>query len=113
LLPQQRQQLAVDALAGQSVSVLAQEHHVSRKFVYQQLHQAHDALAQALTSAPADQDTVLFTLPVTKDWLRQFVLGLVLICHSSLRGVTEVLADLLDYPLSLGTVPSTRRFLGV
>jgi hypothetical protein len=104
LLPHQRQQLAVDALAGQSVSVLAQEHHVSRKFVYQQLHQAHDALDQAFTPAPADQDAVLFALPVTKNWLRQFVLGLVLICHSSLRGVTEVLADVLDYPLSLGTV---------
>jgi hypothetical protein len=32
------------------------------------------------------------------------VLGLVLICHSSLRGVTELLADLFDYPLSLGSV---------
>jgi hypothetical protein len=104
LVPQQRQQLALDALAGHSVSVLAQEHHVSRKFVYQQLHQAHDALAQAFAPAPADQDAVLFTLPVTKDWLQQLVLGLVLIGHSSLRGVTEVLADLFDYPLSLGTV---------
>jgi hypothetical protein len=104
LLPPQRQQLALDALAGQSVSVLAQEHHVSRKFVYQQLHQAHDALDQAFTPAPADQDAVLFTLPVTKHWLRQFVLGVVLIGHSSLRGVTELLADLFDYSLSLGTV---------
>src|SRR5262245_9523725 len=104
LLPHQRQQLAVDALAGQSIRVLAQEHHVSRKFVYQQLHRAHDALDQAFTPASADQDAVLFTLPVTKNWLRQFVLGVVLIGHSSLRGVTELLADLFDYPLSLGTV---------
>src|SRR5215472_14597393 len=104
LLPAQREQLALNALAGHSVSALAQEHQVSRKFVYQQLHQAQDALDQVFAPAPADQDVVLFTLPITKDWLRQFVLGLLLICHSSLRGVTELLADLFAYPLSLGTV---------
>jgi hypothetical protein len=104
LLPPQRQQLALEALTGHSVSVLAQEHQVSRKFVYQQRQQAQDALDQAFAPAPADPDAVLFTLPVTKDWLRQFVLGLLLIGHSSLRGVTELLADLFDYPLSLGSV---------
>jgi hypothetical protein len=46
---------------------------------------------------------VLFYLPVTKAWVRQFVLALVLICHSSLRGVTELLRDLVDYHLSVGT----------
>ena len=104
LLPAQREQLALNALAGHSVSALAQEHQVSRKFVYQQLHQAQDALDQVFAPAPADQDAVLFTLPITKDWLRQFVLGLLLICHSSLRGVTELLTDLFAYPLSLGSV---------
>jgi hypothetical protein len=104
LSPPQRQQLALDALAGHPVSALAEEHQVSRKFVYQQLHQAHDALNQVFSPAATDQDTVLFSLPVTKDWLEQFVLGLVLIGHSSLRGVTEVLTDLFDYPLSLGSV---------
>lgn len=107
LLPQQRQLLALDALAGHAVSALAQQHQVSRKFVYQQVRHAHDALDQAFAPAPADLDTVLFSLPVTKDWLRQLVLGLVLICHSSLRGVTELLADLFDYPLSLGSVHNT------
>src|SRR5207247_5178055 len=43
-------------------------------------------------------------LPVTNSWLRQLVLGLTLICHSSLRGVTELLADLFDHSLSLGSV---------
>jgi hypothetical protein len=106
LLPHQRQQLALDVLAGHSVSALAQEHQVSRKFVYQQLHQAHQALDQAFVpaDADADADAVLFTLPITKHWLRQLVLGLLLICHCSLRGVTELLADLFDYPLSLGSV---------
>ena len=50
-------------------------------------------------------DDVLFYLPVTKAWLRQLVLGLVFICHSSTRGVVELLRlDLFDYRISLGTV---------
>src|SRR4029077_18609536 len=47
---------------------------------------------------------VLFHLPVTKAWLRQLVLGLVLICHSSCRGVLELLRDLFDTSLSLATI---------
>ncbi len=104
LPPSARQQLALDALAGQPVSALAAQQQVSRKFVYQQLHHAHGALERAFAPAPADAADVLFRLPVTKAWLRQLVLGLTLICHSSLRGVTELLADLFDYPLSLGGV---------
>jgi hypothetical protein len=91
------------------VADLAQEHHVSRKFVYRQLHRAHDALDQAFTPPAADPDQLLFWLPVTKPWLQQFVLGLVLVCHSPLRGVTELLTDLFDYPLALGTVHNIVR----
>src|SRR5438132_4638573 len=99
-----RLQLALAALAGQSITDLADQHQVSRKFVYQQLQQAHDALDHAFRPPPADPPQFLFWLPVTKPSLRQLVLGLTLVCHSSLRGVTELLADLLDYPVSLGTV---------
>lgn len=104
LPPTTRQQLVLDALAGQSISQLAQQHHVSRKFIYQQLRQAQHALDQAFQSPANKQAQPLFWLPVTKLWLRQLVLGLTLICHSSLRGVCELLRDLFDYPLALGTV---------
>ncbi len=103
LTPLQRQQLAREALAGQSISGLAHQHQVSRKFVYQQRARADQALSDAFTAQPADEQ-VLFYLPVTKAWLRQLVLGLVLIGHSPLRGVVELLRDLFDYPISLGTV---------
>jgi hypothetical protein len=99
-----RQQLVLDALAGQSITQLAQQHHVSRKFIYQQLRQAQHALEQAFQSSADKQRQPLFWLPVTKPWLRQLVLGLTLICHSSFRGVCELLRDLFDYPLALGTV---------
>ena len=104
LTPAQRQQLALDALAGtHTVTDLARQALVSRKFVYQQAARAEQALADAFDPTPDDPE-VLFYLPVTRAWLRQFVLALVLICHSPLRGVVELLRDLFDYPLSLGTV---------
>jgi hypothetical protein len=104
LLPQERRDLAVQVLAGaQPVSDLAREHGVSRKFLYQQARTAQDALTQAFDPDPNDDD-VLFYLPVTKAWLRQLVLGLVFICHSSTRGVVELLRDLFDYRISLGNV---------
>jgi hypothetical protein len=104
LAPAQRQRLAVDALAGtQPITRLAQDHDVSRKFVYQQAAKAQQALDQAFAPVRDDQ-RVLFYLPVTKALLRQIVLGLVLICHSSFRGVVAFLRDLFDYPLSVGTV---------
>jgi hypothetical protein len=104
LLPPQRQDLAVQVLAGaETVSELARQHEVSRKFLYQQAHTAERALSQAFAPTPKP-DEVLFYLPVTKAWLRQLILALVLICHSSARGVVELLRDVFDHPISLGTV---------
>ena len=47
---------------------------------------------------------MLFHFPMTKSWLYQLILGLVLICHSSYRGVVELFRDLFDTPISIGTV---------
>jgi len=82
---------------------LARQHQVSRKFLYQQADTATQALTRAFDRVPKDDD-VLFTLPVTKAWLRQLVLALVLIGHSSYRGVVELLRDLFDWEIALGTV---------
>jgi hypothetical protein len=99
-----RQQLALDALAGVPISHLAKDQLVSRKFVYRQLHQAQGAIENAFAPPPTDPPQLLYWLPVTKPWLHQLVLGLTLICHSSVRGVCELLQDLFDHPLSVGTV---------
>ena len=103
LSPDARQQIALAALSGQSISRLASDHEVSRKFVYQQIDRAHEGIDHAFAPSTPPND-VLFHLPVTKLWLRQLVLGLVLTCHSSLRGVCELLADVFDTSLSLGSV---------
>ena len=104
LPPRARQALAVAALAGKTpVSRLAASIGVSRKFVYQQSEKANNALDQAFANDRSDEE-VLFYLPVTKAWLRKVVLGLVLICHSSFRGVQEFMRDLLDFDISIGSV---------
>src|SRR5665811_1930002 len=99
-----RKLLAIEALAGNDpISRIAVRENVSRKFLYRQKQKAETALDQAF---PPDNEAsdVLFYLPVTKAWLIQLVLGLVFICHSSYRGVIQLLADLFDTPISLGTV---------
>lgn len=104
LSPSQRQGLALQVLSrSRSVSELAGEHDVSRKFLYHQADKAHKALEEAF-DPPRDEAEVLFWLPVTRAWLRQFVLGLILICHASFRGVAELIRDLLDTSISVGTV---------
>ncbi|MGK7874435.1 MAG: hypothetical protein AB4426_14350 [Xenococcaceae cyanobacterium] len=110
LSPDRRKNLAINVLArSEPVSHLAAKHQVSRKFLYQQGQKAHKALDEAFTSSPEDQE-VLFYLPVTQAWLFQLILALILICHCSYRGVVELLRDLFDYPISLGTIHNRLRF---
>jgi len=103
--PIEKKNLSLQALARtKPLSYLAQNYGVSRKFLYQQAAKASDALDDVFMPS-ADDQKVLFYLPVTKNRIRQFVLALILICHSSFRGVIEILEDVFDYHnLSLGTI---------
>ena len=106
----QRQQVAAAALAGaRPVTHLAADYRVSRKFIYQQADKAEQALTAAFApDLPAD-DRVLFRLPVTARWLRRLILALLLVCHSSYRGVHELLRDLFHCPRSLGYLHGVAR----
>ncbi len=104
LSPIVRQDIGIQVLShSQPISHLAAAHQVSRKFIYQQGDKAQRSLDDSFKPTPTD-DEVLFNLPVTKNWLYQLILGLVLICHSSYRGVVEPFRDLFDTPVSIGTV---------
>ena len=99
-----RQDIGIQVLSrSQPISHIAATHQVSRKFVYQQGDKAQQALDESFAPSQGDDD-VLFHLPVTKNWLYQLILGLVLICHSSYRGVVELFRDLFDVSISVGTV---------
>jgi hypothetical protein len=110
LAPPDRQDLAVQALGGTcTITALAAQAGVSRKFVYQQVDVAQQALAEAFAAPAADDAAVLFQLPVTKQWLRQNVLSLVLNCRSSYRGVIHHFHDCLGWPIALGTIHNIVR----
>lgn len=102
LSPDIRQKLAIEVLSkSKSITHLATEHQVSRKFLHQQGNKAKKALTECFETTTPDHE-VLFYLPITKSWLTQLMLGLILICHSSYRGVVELLRDLFDLPISVG-----------
>ena len=102
--PETRKHFAIHALAGsEPVSHAAKREGVSRQFIYRQKHKAEAALDQAFSPAGEASD-VLFHIAVTEAWLNQLVISLVLVCHSSFRGVVRLLEDLFDTPISVGTV---------
>ena len=99
-----RQQIAVSALASkESIADLSRQHKTSRKFVYTQKGKASSALDKAFSENKKDSD-VLFYIPVTKEWLQQVVLSLILICHSSYGGVVEFFRDIFDQNICKGTI---------
>ncbi len=96
LRPEVRQALATQVLAGaQPVSDLARKNGVSRKFLCHQTYTTQDALTRAFTLEPKTEK-VRFYLPVTKAWLRQLVLALVMIGHVPYQAVIELLRDVFD-----------------
>jgi len=99
----QRQQLAEQALSGATtISDLAKDNKTSRKFIHEQKNKAKAAIHQAFSDdEPSD---ALFYIPVTKAWLVQVVLSLVLVCHAPFRGVIIFFRDIFDHKISLGTI---------
>ena len=104
LQPLQRQEIAVKVLAKQEpITQIANQEQVSRKFIYQQKEIAIEALNMAFDKPEKDNE-VLYYLPITQKWISQLILALILICHCSYRGVVELLRDLFNYSLSIGTI---------
>jgi hypothetical protein len=75
-------------------------------FSKSQADKGEQALSHAFSPPPPTEQKVLFYLPVTKAWLQQVVLGLVLLCHSSFRGMVKLFRDVLDCPVALGSIHS-------
>ena len=109
LEPGERKRLSVEVLARATpVSQLASDNGVSRKFLYQQAARADEALDETFMPSSEGKD-VLYQLPITKSWIQQFVMSLVLLGHTSYRGVVEILQTMFDYPLCIGTVHNIVR----
>ena len=108
--PEARCDLALQGIVGTfTVTSLAEQADVSRKFVYQQIDTAERALEQAF-AAPADSDDeVLFHIPFTKKLLRQNVLSLLFNCRSSYRGVINHFHDCLGSHIAVGSIHNIVR----
>ena len=105
LLPEERKRLAVGAIARVStISKLADDADTSRKFIYAQKEKAETALNNAFAEREEGEEKVLFYIPVTKGWLCQLVIALILICRSSYGGVVELFRDLLNFSISKGHI---------
>lgn len=106
----QRRNLSVEILARTEPIVrLADRLGVSRKFCYRQAAKAAEALDEAFELSAPDEK-VLFHVPITKDWIRQFILAQVLIGHTSFRGVMEITEAVFDYrSISIGTIHNIVR----
>lgn len=103
LSPEKRKSIAISSLLkAESISDLSANAGVSRKYIYQQKQKAMEALDEKF--ADKNDDDVLFHLPVSKSWLRQLMVSLVLTCHSSYSGVKELLRDLFDISVSKSTI---------
>ena len=100
-----KKDIAIQSLSKTiTITDLAEQNEVSRKFVYEQKEKAESAIKRVFEDKKEDEEKVLYHIPVTKSWIKQFVLGVTLEGKSSYRGAIEICADLLDYKISLGTV---------
>ncbi len=66
-------------------------------------------LDEIFASASPD-DEVQFELALTKTWLRQLTLGLILICRNAYRGFVELMRYLLGVSISEGAVHNIHQF---
>ncbi|MDE1465836.1 hypothetical protein [Spartinivicinus poritis] len=103
LTADQKINIAFDAMSGMTITHTANKHGVSRGCVYAHQDKAKQAIYEAFDDTGDDRH-VLFYVPVTKAFLYQVVLALVLICKSSYRDAMQFIRDIFDHSISLGQV---------
>lgn len=109
LTPTKRADLALNVLRGKKpITELANENAISRQSLYRDQHKIVNLIHESFTPKH-EANEVLFNLPVTKDWLTQFVLCLELHCHGLVRAIKACANDLLDYHLSEGSISGLSR----
>jgi hypothetical protein len=106
----QKKRVALDAIGGgKTITRIAQENNTSRKFVRRQAQILQTAMDKEFTAVSGAPDDVIYHLPVTKHWIEQLVLSLMLVAHASYRNIMTILKDVLGYNLSLGSIHNIFR----
>lgn len=105
LSTQQKKHIALQTINNKSsVTQIADRFDVSRKFIARQKNIAMDAVDQAFSESGIAERDILFYLPVTKSWIEQWVLCLILHARASYRAAKHVIKDLLDYDISTTSI---------
>jgi len=95
--------LAIEVLSKtEPISRLAAQHQVSRKFLYQQGHKANEALDATFSAATDEREALL---PAHhQDLVISIDFGINPRLPLFVPGVVELLRDLFDLPISVGTI---------
>lgn len=106
----QKKSVALEAISGQkTITRIAKENNTSRKFVRQQGRNLQVVIDNVFDGNKASNDDVIYYLPVTKLWIEQLVLALMLLGHASYRNIIAILKHTLDYDISLETINNIFR----
>ena len=98
-----KREIGLQSMSGDStVSSLSREHNCCRNTVYKQKNKALHAVNKAFQE-PND-DTVIFYIPVNKNFIFMVVIALSCICNSSYRGIIFFIKTILGYDISIGNV---------
>ena len=102
---QKKKTIAMEMLKRNApVTKISEQHNVSRKYAYQQQEKARNAIDNCFDNSNQDDDKVLFYLPITKNWIQQFIICLALNCRACFRGIIMSAQTLFDLNISIGTI---------
>lgn len=100
-----KKEIGFRAIRGESVTQIAKEKKVSRKFVYTQKNMALKAIEKAFSNnLDVKLKDVLFTFSFTKAIIEQLVLSMILCGRSSYRSTQRILLDIFNFNISLGKI---------
>ena len=102
---QQRERCALQVLNNKAtVTEIAERYQVSRQFISSQKSKAVSAIEKEFSDVATGKEKTLCHLPVTKSWIEQFTLCLMLHGRTPFRGIQQIIHDVLDYEISPASV---------
>ncbi len=103
--PERKKHTALEAITHQkTITRLADENYTSRKFIRQQGNNLQGVIDKHFDLDKSNDNNVIYYIPITKAWITQFVIVLMLLGHVSYRNIIMIIKNLLDYDICLGSI---------
>ena len=104
---ERKKRVALQVVSKQkTISFLADENNTSRKFIRKQGIEFQEVVDKQFDADTSNGDDVIYYWPITKAWISQHVIALMLLPNASYRNIIVIIKDLLDYDISIGSVNS-------